>query len=107
MDTPCLDMFGQTPGQSKICALHARGGLAPWPGHFRPVASKYLGENQNERWIAVSTVHGTKSDMLLHVTCTTHRERERKSYAQHIYSLHHMNVHACVSASVETAESLS
>lgn len=70
-------MFGQTPGQSKICALHARGGLAPWPGHFRPVASKYLGENQNERWIAVSTVHGTKSDMLLHVTCTTHRERER------------------------------
>ena len=82
-------MFGQTPGQSKICALHARGGLAPWPGHFRPVASKYLGENQNERWIAVSTVHGAKSDMLLHVTCTTHRERERerKSYAQHIYSL--------------------
>lgn len=77
-------MFGQTPGQSKIWALHARGGLAPWPGHFRPVASKYLGENQNERWIAVSTVHETKSDMLLHVTCTTQRERERKSYAQHL-----------------------
>ena len=34
--TPCLEKPLGTRIES----------LAPWPGHFRPIASKYLGQNQ-------------------------------------------------------------